>query len=107
MRRRFRFFQLLPDVNVLKKVYSLPDSSFKNDLGSELFSGFEKLNDNLQKELDRHHTIGHSFFIQKHMTNEKLKSIWDQEIFPLIEEYFFDDEAKTAEYSLNLFWPSV
>jgi hypothetical protein len=51
--------------------------------------------------------IGHSFFIAKHFTKERLKDVWSQEIFPLIEEYFFDDEDKTAEYSLKTFWPSV
>ena len=107
MRRRFRFFQLSPDVEFLTKIYSSPDSSFINDLGPELFSGFEKLNETLRNDLDRHHTIGHSFFIEKHLTKEKLKNVWVQEIFPLIEEYFFDDDDKTAEYSLKIFWPSV
>ena len=107
MRRRFRFFQLLPDVEVLKNMYSKPNSVLTNDLGLELYTGFEKLNEKLRNELDRHHTIGHSFFIHKHMTKEKLRNVWNQEIFPLVEEYFFDDDEKTAEYSLNAFWPSV
>ena len=107
MRRRFRFFQLLPDVEVLKNMYSKPNSVLTNDLGQELYTGFEKLNEKLRNELDRHHTIGHSFFIHKHMTKEKLRNVWNQEIFPLVEEYFFDDDEKTAEYSLNAFWPSV
>ena len=107
MRRRFRFFQLLPDVEVLKNMYSKPNSVLLNDLGQELYTGFEKLNEKLQNELDRHHTIGHSFFIHKHMTKENLRNIWNQEIFPIIEEYFFDDDKQTAEYSLNAFWPSV
>ena len=107
MRRRFRFFQLLPDVEVLKKIYSAKPSTHRNDLGPELFAGFEKLNENLRNDLDKHHTIGHSFFIANHMTKEKLKDVWSQEISPLIEEYFFDDEDKAAEYSLNIFWPSV
>jgi 5-methylcytosine-specific restriction endonuclease McrBC GTP-binding regulatory subunit McrB len=107
MRRRFRFFQLLPDVEVLKNMYSKPNSVLLNDLGQELYTGFEKLNEKLRNELDRHHTIGHSFFIHKRMTKEKLRNIWNQEIFPIIEEYFFDDDKQTAEYSLNAFWPSV
>ena len=107
MRRRFRFFELLPDVEVLNKVYSLPASVCKNEIGPELFSGFEKLNTTLRNDLDKYHMIGHSFFIAKHFTKERLKDVWSQEIFPLIEEYFFDDEDKTAEYALKKFWPSV
>ena len=107
MRRRFRFFELLPDVEVLNKIYSLPTSTCENEIGPELFSGFEKLNTTLRNDLDKYHMIGHSFFIAKHFTKERLKDVWSQEIFPLIEEYFFDDEDKTAEYSLKTFWPSV
>ena len=104
MRRRFSFFELLPDVDVLKKFYK---SGPKNELGDELFTGFENLNKKLLGDLDKHFTIGHSYFMTDTMNKARMRNTWSQEIFPLIEEYFFDQEDRISEYSLNTFWPSV
>ena len=104
MRRRFSFFELLPDVDVLKKFYK---SGPKNELGDELFTGFENLNKKLLGDLDKHFTIGHSYFMTDTMNKAQMRNTWSQEIFPLIEEYFFDQEDRISDYSLNAFWPSV
>jgi hypothetical protein len=104
MRRRFRFFELLPDVGILKKFYN---GEPKNELSDELFTGFESLNKKLLSDLDKHFTIGHSYFMTDTINKAQMRNIWDQEIFPLIEEYFFDQEDRISEYSINTFWPSV
>jgi hypothetical protein len=41
------------------------------------------------------------------MTAATLREVWEQEIFPLIEDYFFDRPDKAAEYDIKGFWPSV
>lgn len=105
MRRRFSFFELLPDGEILKKFYK--GTSNKNEIGPELFSGFELLNKKLRDDLDKHFMVGHSYFMTTQMDPKRLRSIWNQEVFPLIEEYFFDNDDRTSEYSLNSFWPSV
>lgn len=104
MRRRFSFFELLPDVEILKKFYK---NGMNNELGDELFTGFENLNKKLLGDLDKHFTIGHSYFMADTMNKAQMKNTWSQEIFPLIEEYFFDQEDRISDYSLNAFWPSV
>jgi len=104
MRRRFSFFELLPDVEILKKFYK---NGMKNELGDELFTGFENLNKKLLGDLDKHFTIGHSYFMTDTMNKAQMRNTWSQEIFPLIEEYFFDQEDRISDYSLNAFWPSV
>jgi 5-methylcytosine-specific restriction enzyme B len=105
MRRRFSFFELLPDVEILRKFYNSDEHT--NELGQELFDGFESLNNKLRSDLDKHFMVGHSYFMENHMDAKKIKTIWRQEVFPLIEEYFFDNDDRTAEYSINSFWPSV
>ena len=105
MRRRFSFFELLPDVEILKKFYQ--DPSNKNELGQELFNGFETLNNKLRNDLDKHFMVGHSYFMNTEMNAKRLRTTWSQEVCPLIEEYFFDNDDRTAEYSFNSFWPSV
>jgi hypothetical protein len=41
------------------------------------------------------------------MNAQILRDVWDQEIFPLIEDYFFDRPDKVSEYGIEGFWPSV
>ena len=103
MRRRFKFYELLPDVKVLRRIYE--KTSRRNLLGEGLFAGFESLNQRLEADIDRHHTIGHSFFVADVMNGSVLQSVWDHELLPLIEDYFFDQPEKVSEYSFDSFWP--
>jgi len=98
LRRRFDVFECKPDVDILKRFYEQND--VKNEVG-DLFEGFEKLNARLEEDLDRHHTIGHTFFMQNQMTGKRLKQIWLRKIGPLIEEYFFDQPDLAASYTLD------
>jgi hypothetical protein len=34
-----------------------------------------------------------------------LENIWNHELFPLIEDYFFDQPEKVTEYTFATFWP--
>ena len=45
---------------------------------------------------DREHTIGHAFFIplRKNPSIEVLANIMQHKVFPLLQEYFYDDYAK-------------
>jgi len=65
------------------------------------------LNEELTKCLDRHHTIGHSFFMAEHMTRARLRAVWDRKIAPLIEEYFFDQPHVADQFTLSRFWPET
>lgn len=104
MRRRFNFFELPPDVRVLKRFY---ENGNNNGLGQELFDGFQKLNQVLGEAFDRHHQVGHSFFMRKQMDNIRLRFIWRQQLFPLIEDFYFDRPDLAEEFTVERFWPSV
>lgn len=86
MRRRFDVFDCPPDVAVLKAYYA----NRTNEVGDGLFAGFEHLNHDLREERDRHHLIGHTFFMRDPMTLGVLRSVWDFQVGPIIEEYFLD-----------------
>ena len=103
MRRRFNFCELLPDVSVLRRIYEF--ATCQNLIGEILFSGFESLNKRLAYDIDRHHTIGHSFFVSNVMNWPTLENIWHHELMPLIEDYFFDQPEKVSEYTFDSFWP--
>ena len=69
--------------------------------------GFVELNRRLTESLDRHHTIGHTFFMRDPMRSRDLANVWARQVSPLIEEYFFDQPDIAASFAPNEFWPST
>jgi len=105
LRRRFDFFTLGPDVEVLRGHYE--SGSAVNELGDELYDGFVRLNSRLAEDLDKHRQIGHSYFMHKHFDVRTLRALWDRQIAPLLDEYFFERQATENQYTLDGFFPSA
>ena len=103
LRRRFEVFEIHPNEEVLNKHYANGATSKVPDL----VDGFLALNAALESKLDRHHRIGHTFFMRGSLDGKAMSQIWSRKIYPLIEEYFFDQEDLAKEFSLERFWPSV
>jgi len=100
MRRRFEIFELAPDVHVLERYFSsiaLPSAA--------VIEGLSRLNEHLTRDLDRHHTIGHSFFMRNDMSPKVLREIWMRKLLPLIEEYYYDQPDGMGALSVNQLWP--
>jgi 5-methylcytosine-specific restriction endonuclease McrBC GTP-binding regulatory subunit McrB len=104
LRRRFEIIECLPDRRILEQYYA---RSIGNNQVESLFDGFELLNERLTAELDRHHTIGHTFFMAPDMTPSRLRKVWKYKLGPLIEEYFFDQADLAAEFSPDKYWPEL
>jgi 5-methylcytosine-specific restriction protein B len=104
LRRRFDVFELLPDGELLGRYYERAD---KRCLIPGLVEGFMDLNAALETALDRHHTIGHAFFMRDDLTAGGLRNVWRRKVFPLIEEFFFDQPELAKEFSLERFWPAA
>jgi len=101
LRRRFDVFELKPDAGVLRRFFQRNAPNIPN-----LIEGFERLNAKLAGDLDRHHTIGHAFFMKPGLDRAGLRAVWDRKIYPLIEEYFFDQlDIARDEYGFDKFWP--
>lgn len=109
LRRRFDIIECPPDPEILGRFYAEPGRM--NDLGPELISGFTSLNAQLKADpnLGRHYTIGHTFLMPRdgRMDRDVIKTIWDQKIMPLVEEYFFDQPFIAEAYRLETFWPAT
>lgn len=100
MRRRFEIFELAPDAAVLERYLSsiaLPSAA--------LIEGLSRLNGHLTRDLDRHHTIGHSFFMRNDMSPKVLREVWTRKLLPLIEEYYYDQPDGMGSLSVNQLWP--
>lgn len=102
LRRRFDIFECPPDRSILERFYTT-----RENVVPDLFDGFDAVNAALTEQLDRHHTIGHTFFMANPMTPTRLLEVWRRKIGPLIDEYFFDLPDLAAAYQPNRFWPSL
>jgi hypothetical protein len=102
LRRRFDFFEVPPSVEVLRGHYA----SRPNNLGESLYKGFKDLNHEVAADMgDRHHGIGHSFFMQDSFDRSDLVDVWELQLAPLLEDYFYDRPHLMEKYSLDKFWP--
>ena len=102
LRRRFDVFECPPEPEILDRYYAHPDH--QNAVVDDLVDGFVELNRRLEEHLDRHHSIGHTFFMNDSFTHKRLKQVWDRQLKPLIEEYFFDQPDIASEYEVGAFW---
>ena len=103
LRRRFEIFECPADASVLSRYYEATDRS--SDVPS-LVEGFQALNAELTSKIDRHHTIGQSFFMRDTYSSTELSRVWARQIKPLIEDYFFDQEDLVESFTLERFWPN-
>lgn len=103
VRRRFQIFDFPPRSSVLRGFYE----NVENEVDG-LVEGFEELNEKLTTMLDRHHTIGHTFFMDRRgMTPSRLRQVWERQVLPLIEEYLFDQPDLLGSFQLEALWPST
>lgn len=61
--------------------------------GINLQKLLEKINDRIEKLLDKDHLIGHSYFISI-KSYQELKGAFQNKILPLLQEYFYGDYGK-------------
>ncbi len=105
LRRRFDFFEIAPSSSIIKAHYKKAGN--KNELKEQLIRGFEKLNQDIEDAVgDRHLQVGHSYFLKEKMDARTLEKIWNQQLAPLLEEYFFDNPAIAKGFSFSDYWPA-
>jgi len=102
LRRRFEIFECPARADILEAYYEAPANSSSV---SNLIPGFAKLNADLTEQIDRHHTIGHSFFMRHLFTPAHLRRTWERQIKPLLEDYFFDREDLVDQFKREAYWP--
>lgn len=84
LRRRFEFVEMMPE----------PDHEQMGQIeGLNLTRLLQSMNDRIAVLLDREHQIGHTYLL--HLEDvETLGDRFRKQIFPLLQEYFFDDWSK-------------
>ena len=86
LRRRFEFFEYMPD-------YSVFDKDIE---GINISKFLHQINKRIEYLFDKQHTIGHAYFIQDNLTFKGLVEIMKNKVIPLISEYFYDDFEKIS-----------
>lgn len=85
LRRRFSFVEMPPN-------YEL--SPLQNEIaGISLLNLLETINGRIEKLLDKDHLIGHSYFLSVEDLSG-LQDVFQQNLIPLLQEYFYGDMAK-------------
>ncbi|MEG3895464.1 MULTISPECIES: AAA family ATPase [unclassified Microcoleus] len=96
LRRRFAFIPVYPNYDVLRQYHQREETGFPVE---ELISILEKLNKKGIK--NKHYELGISFFLTNPLNEDIIKDIWQMEIEPYLEEYFFNDQAKMNDFLWN------
>ena len=105
LRRRFAFFDMTPGFKSMGfREYRARLASVKFD---RLIECTERLNEEIARDesLGEGFCIGHSYFCNMEpdeVTDEKLQSIVEYELIPMLKEYWFDEPLKVKEWSDNL-----
>ena len=102
LRRRFGFFEMMPDSDVLRKLLASDDAKVQ-EIFDIAIAVHEQLNNAILEQYDRDHQIGHSYLVK--LKDERtpddacgsLEFIWYYEILPLLQEYFYDSPKKLSE----------
>ena len=89
LRRRFAFFRLAPNYQLLREAHA--HTGFAVD---GLITLLQRLNNAVD---DSHFEVGVSFFLGSNLA-ESIQDIWQMEIEPYLEEYFFDSPDKIDEF---------
>lgn len=90
LRRRFSFIELNPDPE------KLSESNYAC-VGIDLTKLLIAINARVEKLLDKDYCIGHSYFMSiKDKTNplSEIRTIFQNKILPLLQEYFYGDWGK-------------
>lgn len=89
LRRRFAFLQLYPSYEVLRK--------FHRRTGFPVEGLIDALVHINREIADHHYEIGTSFFLKESLS-DNIADIWQMEIEPYLEEYFFDRPGKVEPF---------
>jgi 5-methylcytosine-specific restriction protein B len=91
LRRRFAFIPVYPNYEVLQHYHQKWQTGFPVD---KLTSILEDVNRAIN---NKHYELGISFFLTKTLAKD-IQDIWQMEIEPYLEEYFFDNQEKMDDF---------
>lgn len=102
LRRRFAFYHVSPAFGKTEfKKWLIEKNEISETKVNELCTKMNNINLKIRTDLGKGFEIGHSYFVDTLNDSEfdtLYTNIIEYEIAPLVEEYWFDDDAKVKEY---------
>jgi AAA domain (dynein-related subfamily) len=98
LRRRFTFFPLYPDYEILSRYQEARGFD-----ATKLIQLLKKLNTAIA---DRHYEVGITFFLRDNLESQ-IADIWQTEIEPYLEEFFFDQPQKFELFRWKVVQPEI
>ncbi len=105
LRRRFSFFEMEPGFS--SEGFRSYQTGLDNEAFDTLMEQIKALNKEITKDesLGKGFRIGHSFFCglkPETCTTDRMQSIVEFDILPMLSEYWFDEPAKLQHWEQNL-----
>ena len=104
LRRRFSFVEMTPGFD--SAGFEVYQSTIDNNTFGRLIGMIKALNSSIESDasLGKGFCIGHSYFcnLVANCSDDVLKEIVEYDIIPMLEEYWFDDEATAKRWSNDL-----
>ena len=91
LRRRFAFLRVTPDLNIVRQYHARLGTAYAIE---PLLALVQEINRAIG---DPNFALGISYFLHDNLANE-LPSIWQVEIEPYLEEFFFDQPEQIAPF---------
>lgn len=91
LRRRFAFIPISPNYELLQNYHNREETDFPVD---KLIDILKDINQTIN---NKHYELGISFFLTKTLAKD-IQDIWQMEIEPYLEEYFFDNQKKMDKF---------
>jgi hypothetical protein len=88
LRRRFSFIEMPPVYDLIEL-----NNIFDSEIGLSCGELLQIINNRIEKLLNKDHLIGHSYFLGVDEW-EGLQAVFQHNIIPLLQEYFFGDYGK-------------
>jgi|CXWL01.1.fsa_nt_gi hypothetical protein len=92
LRRRFAFLRVWPEAAILRQFHAAQGTA--SELVESLIAHLDRINQSIG---DSHYHLGVSFFLVADLADH-LEDIWELEIEPFLEEYFFDRPDSMAGF---------
>ena len=103
LRRRFAFYELKPALE--SELFADMKAVAQNEKYNRLIGKVISLNKIIKEDesLGSGFVIGHSYFcVSEKISDEDVSAIIEYELIPLINEYWFDEQTKIADWSVKL-----
>jgi MoxR-like ATPase len=104
LRRRFSFLEMPPSAAVLAAWLRHAPPRAGEAFAGQVVGLFERLNDQLSRDLGPHCQVGHSYFMVPDLDEGRLHVVWEHHVRPLLEEYFAGQTGRLTAYDWPRLW---